>query len=232
MKKAESKEVTTQEDNRNYFTDYGSQAGGQSNIVGKLLKFSKGDYMAGADNDEVEEDTLVVVNMDSILVGWQRWQDNKPAEQLMGAISEGFQPARRADLGYDDEDKWEVDDQGKARDPWQFSNVALMRAIDAKGKGGELYTFATSSKGGIGAVGRLCVEYGKVMREKPDVWPAITLGVGSYVHPNKAYGRIKFPVFDVISWEKKSLFDDVDKAEDKKAERKASKPKALTSRRA
>ena len=79
MAKTESTEVTTQDDNRNYFVDYGQAAGGQSNIVGKLLKFSKGDYSAGADNDEVKEDTEVVVNMDSILVGWQRWFDAKPA---------------------------------------------------------------------------------------------------------------------------------------------------------
>src|ERR1039457_6256029 len=99
MKKAESTEVSTQEDNRNYFVDYGKAAGGQSNIVGKLLKFSKGDYTAGQDNDEVDEGTEVVVNMDSLLVGWQRWEDNKPAEQQMGAVTEGFQPPRRADLG-------------------------------------------------------------------------------------------------------------------------------------
>src|ERR1039457_6483148 len=112
FKKAESTEVTTQDDNRHtYFTDYGKAAGGQSNIVGKLLKFSKGDYTAGQDNDEVDEGTEAVVNMDARWVGWQRWEDNKPAEQQMGAVTEGFQPPRRADLGYDDEDKWEVDDQ-------------------------------------------------------------------------------------------------------------------------
>src|ERR1017187_1991958 len=228
MAKAESKEVSTQEDNRNYFVDYGQAAGGQSNIIGKLLKFSKGDYTAGADNDEVEEGTEVVVNMDSILVGWQRWSDNKPAEQLMGAVSAGFQAARRDTLGHDDEDKWEVDDQGKSRDPWQFSNLALMRGND---KVGELYTFTSSSKGGIGAIGRLCVEYGKVMREMPDAWPVITLGVDSYIHPNKSFGRIKFPVFKVVDWADKSLFHDVDKAEDKKAA-KGAMSKRLSSRKA
>ena len=145
----------------------------------------------------------------------------------MGAISAGFQPARRDTLGHDDEKKWEVDDQGKSRDPWQFANLALMRGND---KSGELYTFTTSSKGGIGAIGRLCAEYGKVMREMPDAWPVITLGVDSYMHPNKAYGRIKVPQFKVVGWADKSVFDDVGKVEDKKA--KPSNQKRLSSRKA
>lgn len=221
-----SKELTTEEDNRNYFTDYGKAAGGQSNIVGKLLRFTKGDYVAGQDNEDIDADTRVVVNMNSILVGWIRWEDNRPAEQLMGPVSEGFQPAPRSELGHDDKNRWEQDDKGTPRDPWQFSNLALMRS---EGKKGELYTFTSASKGGIGAVGRLCTAYGNEMRERSDEFPIITLGIDSYVHSNKAFGRIKFPVFNIVGWANKSVFDDVEPAEDKPVK---GKQKQLSSRRA
>ena len=40
---------------KNPFEDYGEQASGRSNIVGKLLKFSKGDWLAGQNNDEIAD---------------------------------------------------------------------------------------------------------------------------------------------------------------------------------
>ncbi len=38
------------------------------------------------------------------------------------------------------------------------------------------------------------------MRQHPDEWPIVELGVGSYAHSNKAYGRIKFPTFEIVGW--------------------------------
>ena len=187
--------VARKEDSANFFTEYGKVAGVQSNIIGKLLRFTKGEFVAGQDADEIPEGTKLVVNMDSVLTGWQRWEDARPAEQLMGPICEGFQPAKRSDLGFEEKSSWEVDQNGVARDPWQFANLALMKE---PGKKGELYTFTTSSKGGLGAIGRLCTEYGNEMREHDGEYPVIELGVGSYKHSN--YGKIQFPEFKITGW--------------------------------
>lgn len=188
----------------NYFQSYGDQVS-QKSIVGKLLKFSKGDFLCGEDNEEVEEGTRYVANMDELMVGWIRWSDNKPTDQIMGRVSEGYQPAKRNALGDDDKSKWEIDEQGRERDPWQFSNYLILKT---PGEAGEdaLFTFTTSSRGGLNAIGELCKAYGKAMRQRPDELPIISLGVGSYQHSNKAFGRIKFPIFEVVGWAPRGEF--------------------------
>jgi len=186
----------------NPYSQYGEQAS-QRNIVGKLLKFSKGDYTAGENNDEIPVGTELIANMESLAVGWMKWADNKPEEQIMGLVKDAFQPPKRKDLDATDESDWEIDETGKPRDPWQFSNQLVLKV---PGEGGQVYTFATSSRGGINAIGELCKIYGKAMRSKPNDFPVIILRVGSYMHSVKAYGRIKFPVFDVKTWASKAEF--------------------------
>ena len=63
-----------------------------------------------------------------------------------------------------------------------------------------LFTFSTNSKGGLGAVGRLSSDYGKHIKLKPNDMPVIRLESDSYIHPNKKYGEIRFPVFQIIKW--------------------------------
>src|SRR5580765_8197501 len=92
----------------NYFAAYGEQVS-QKSIVGQLLKFSKGDYLVGEDNDEVPLGTRYIVNMDELLVGWIRWSENRPTDQVMGKVSDGYQPPRRNELGDNDKAQWETD---------------------------------------------------------------------------------------------------------------------------
>lgn len=207
----------------NYFQSYGDQVS-QKSIVGKLLKFSKGDYLVGEDNEEVEEGTKYVANMDELMVGWIRWQDSKPTDQIMGRVAEGYQPQRRNELGDNDKAQWEIDEQGHERDPWQFSNYLIMKKPGENGDDA-LFTFTTSSRGGLNAIGELCKTYGKEMRQRPDEFPIIALEVGSYQHSNKAYGRIKFPIFKVVGWAKKSEFADIDQAGSEQPESEAAPAK-------
>jgi hypothetical protein len=71
----------------NPFADY-ADAAQSTSIVGKLLKFSKGDWFAGKDEDEMKDGTAFVANMAELMTGWQRWEDNKPTEQRMGKVME------------------------------------------------------------------------------------------------------------------------------------------------
>jgi len=204
----------------NPFTAYGEQAS-QKSIVGKLLKFSKGDFLAGQDEDEVPAGTEFVANMDELLAGWIRWEENKPTDQIMGKVSDGYQPPRRNELGDTDKTQWEVDAQGKERDPWQFSNYLLLKGT---GDDSELYTFTASSKGGLNALGDLCKAYGKALAQRPNEYPVISVGVSSYNHPNKEYGRIKVPTFTICGWASKSVFEEA--VEDAPVEAPAKKAKA------
>jgi len=187
----------------NPFTAYGEQAS-QKSIVGSLLKFSKGDFLAGQEEEEVPVGTTFIANMDELLAGWIRWESNRPTDQIMGKVSDGYQAPRRSELGDRDDTDWEVDNNGKPRDPWQFSNYLLL-----KGDGdGELYTFTTSSKGGLNALGDLCKAYGKAMAQRPNEYPVIAVGVDSYDHPNRSFGRIKVPTFKITGWVSKAVFAD------------------------
>lgn len=185
----------------NYFQSYGDQVS-QRSIVGQLLKFSKGDYLIGQDNEDMKEGTQLVANMDELMVGWLRWEDNKPTDQIMGRVTDGYQPPRRNELGDDDKSKWEIDNDGHEKDPWQFSNYLIMKSVE----GDEIYTFTTSSKGGLSAIGELCKTYGKAMRQRPAEFPIVSLGVDSYQHSNKAFGRIKVPLLTVVGWASKAEF--------------------------
>lgn len=188
----------------NYFEAYGAQAS-QNTLVGQLLKFSKGDWLAGQGNTELKPGTKLVALMDQLQIGWVKWEDNKPTEQLMGLVIEGYKPMHRKDLGDLDESLWEVDMQGKPRDPWQRTNYLVLRDVGVEDVTDEdrMYTFTTSSKGGIGAVVKLCNSYGKAMRQHPDEYPVVELKVDSYAHPIKEYGRIKTPVLELVGWEAK-----------------------------
>lgn len=187
----------------NFFESYGEQVN-QKTIVGTLLKFSKGDYTAGESNEDIPIGTKFIAHMDQLLVGWIRWENSKPTDQLMGAVVKGFQAAKRSTLGDDDQSQWEVDNNGKARDPWQYSNYIVLEDPDSAGS---LYTFATSSRGGINAIGDLSLSYGKIMRTKGNEWPIIAIGVDSYVHSDRSYGRIKVPTFKIVGWAAKSAGD-------------------------
>lgn len=209
----------------NYFEQYGSIAA-QSAITGTLIKFSKGDWLMGQDDEQLEPGTQFTAVMSQLTVGWIKWVDSKPAEQIMGKVAEGYQPPRRKELGDLDDTEWEVDSNGRPRDPWQFSNHLVLRKVGTDGSDEEdLYTFATSSRGGINAIGELCKAYGKQFRQKSDQYPIIELGVDSYVHSNKEYGRIKTPVLTLVDWEAITP-DQKSKAPAKKAAAKEPEKKA------
>jgi hypothetical protein len=211
------------------FEQYGNEIS-QRNIVGDLLKFSKGDWLRGQEGEEVPIGTQLIVNMDELLHGWIRWEDQKPAEQRMGRLVDGFKPPKRGELGHgypeleegqdpivDEDDpridrsEWELDDTTKApRDPWQFSYYIVMKDPKEEDPMEGIFTFASSSSGGRGAIGDLCKVYGRKRREGyHNHYPIVALKVGSYKHSKKEYGRIKVPVFQLAGWAAKTKFGDL-----------------------
>jgi hypothetical protein len=179
----------------NAWETYGNAATARR-FVGDLLKFSKGEFLAGVDGFEVPIGTELAAVMDSLITGWVRWRDGAVTDERTGPFP-SYQPPQRHELADTDEDTWELDDQGQARDPWVFTNRVVMVGTDDDES---LFTFTTSSRGGLSAVGELAKAYGHRLHEHPDEYPIIRLGVDSYRHRNRSFGRIKFPVFEVIDW--------------------------------
>ena len=180
-------------EDQNPYTAYGKQAaGGAHNII----KFRKGRFFYGRDDIEIPLGTRLIANMPGAKVGWVRWQDGRPTDEIMVLIGDGVAPARRNELGDDDRGLWETDDHGDPKDPWQFSNHLPLKGPET----GEEFLFATSTRGGIGAVGLLTTAYGVAYRQKPGKLPVVELQADDYPHSNKAIGRVDYPIFDLIDW--------------------------------
>jgi hypothetical protein len=200
--KASSSEMTTYE--KNVYEAY-ADAVDRNRIVGELLKFSKGEWLAGRDGVEVREGTEFVAACHLFEIGWIRWYDGKPTESRMGRLGEGFVAERRVDLGDHNQDEWEFDERSnKPRDPWQASNVLFLMTLEDH----QIFTYPSSSKGGIAALGKLMGAYGKHVRQKPDELPIVAIGVDSYRHPDKTLGKIFTPTLPVVGWAKRKAFDD------------------------
>ena len=91
---------------------------------------------------------------------------------------------------------------GKPRDPWQFLNYLPMMDDD-----GKLFTFTTSSRGGINTI----VRFGKVVT--PLTASVIRTSIRSSRSASartstrtKEYGRIKYPEFIPAGYEPKAKF--------------------------
>jgi hypothetical protein len=184
--------ITTQQQQQLDFYEAYARAAILTEVEGTLLKFAKGDYLA--DGKAVPAGTRVIARMNTLQVGWIKWVDLRPADSRMGYVDRGFVLPRRHQLGDTDEASWDTDDRGEPRDPWAFTN----NIVFVEEKRGQVFTFSTSSRGGITAMANLSRAYSR--GRKPGHWPIITLSVDAYEHPDRTFGRIKFPVFNIVGW--------------------------------
>lgn len=171
------------------FSSYGAKVG----LRGTFLTFKNGEYLAGQDAKEIGAGTRMAANMNGLRVGWRRWYGDQLTDDRTELLIEQRAAEPRNALGDDDPALWEKDKDGKPRDPWQLTNI--LELVDAEG---ETYIYATGAKGGIGAIGKLCKEYGKLYRQKPGQVPIVELGRDFYMH--KEFGKTYFPVFSVVGW--------------------------------
>lgn len=172
------------------FAAYGQEAA----QGGAFLKFSKGEWLLGQNDEEVTLGRKLVASMEDMSIGWIRWDDGKPAERRLGLLSQGFKAEPRDQLGYTDQSLWDTDENNKPKDPWNFTNEIPM----ADPETGEQMTFSASSKGGIGCIGNLCKAYGRERAARAGLVPVLELGRDSYMHP--IYKKTYVPVLTIVSW--------------------------------
>ena len=128
-------------DDYNPYAAYGEQAtGGARNII----KFRKGRFFYGQDDIEIPLGTRMIANMAEAKVGWVRWWDGRPTDEVMVLIGDGVAPPRRGELGDDDRARWETGDRRDPRDPWQFTNHLPLKGPET----GDGFLFATNTRGG------------------------------------------------------------------------------------
>ena len=195
--KVQNEQVPTVPESRNVFEAVGSAMTQGSVIIGDVLKFSKGDWLAGPDGEEINAETELVAVVPGTVHGWLRWENMRPVEQIMGSLVEGFVPPARSMLGHSDQSAWETNAAGKPRDPWQTTIYMPMVSLDAA----TIFTFTTGSDGGRRyAVGPLCKEYGGHIRQHPDELPIVKLHQDSYAHSDRSIGRVKYPELPIVRW--------------------------------
>src|SRR5262245_31905623 len=135
----------------NFFELY-AQSISRANFIGDLLTFSRyGEYLAGRDKVQIPLGTKVVVHVPTTMAGFIKWQDNRPVEYRMGLIADGFTPPKRSELGDLDKTLWDSYEDGRDKDPWQFTNQVVMTNPETN----EIFTFSTSSKTGLSAFGEV-----------------------------------------------------------------------------
>jgi hypothetical protein len=184
----------TQSTVRDPYAAYGDEVAARP-FQGDLLRYTKhGEYKAGQDQVKVPEGTKMLAYLPSLKRGYVKWHDSMPVATVMGLVSEGYQPPPREELGDLDEDEWELLND-RPIDPWQVTNHLVMCDVE-----GNIYTFVSSSKGGLSAVGELSKAYAMRRRMKPDEIPVIELQGRSYIH--KDYGETFAPQFKIIGWTK------------------------------
>ena len=157
---------------------------------GKILKFVKGEWQVG--EDTVAEGTEFIAYIDELARAWIKFEDQSVTDRRIVKIAMGQPPARK-ELGDTDASDWEAGEDGKPRDPWVMQWLLPMSLVSAEG---DLTVFATSSKGGIGAIGTLCQVYGRSPRN--GLLPIVALKCASYKHPQ--YGKVLKPDLPIVRW--------------------------------
>jgi len=205
-----------------YFERYGQAASGRK-FVGDLLRFDKGgaSYVAGQECREIKLGTRMIVYMPSLRLGYLRWEDAHPIEGPSGLLVDGFVlPPRDTLDNTPDESLWEKDEEGNPVNPWLLSNDLVMYDPQT----GQFYTFVTTTRGGLGAIGELSKEYAHHIRQHPGELPSVLLKGGSYLHRKRSRGRIHYPIFGDIQWVAAKDLSALDGAEQQQIEQDQNLP--------
>lgn len=196
----------------NPYSAYAAEASTRT-IVGTLLKFAKGEWTKGQNDNVVPLGTKFVADMRNVMVGWIRWENKKPVEHRIGRIADNYRPEARPSLGYNDKSQWEIDEKSdKANDPWQQTSLLFLMSQESG-----IFTWSPSSAGGRNAVIKLCGAYGKLFRQHPGHLPVMEIGTDSYRHAE--YGKTFVPEMRIVGWYDEAKFDEAMNAEE--AETKA-----------
>jgi len=158
-----------------------------------FLKYVKGVFVFGIDEDGLALGTELVPNLTEAKIGWLKWKDGEVVEERMFPWATGH--PYREDLGDLDQDLWDVDDDDKAIDPW--SETATLPFKNPRT--GEEFTFSTSSGGGRQAVAKLIYAWRHGVTQGKSGLPVVSLGSDTYKH--KKFGPVHFPVFKIVRWE-------------------------------
>jgi hypothetical protein len=170
-----------------------------------ILKMDKtGHWVFGADQTEVEDDSLWAINPFSFVHGFIAWGDGEVLGEKMASVS---QPLPELDEA-----------PPQAKKGWESQVGMSLKCISGDDKGMEA-RYTTTSVGGKRSVQTLAVALAdQVDKDQTKPVAVVRLKKDHYAH--KSYGKIYTPVFEIVEW----ISMDAETA-DVKVEEEAEQPK-------
>lgn len=150
-----------------------------------ILKMDKtGHWVFGAEQEEVEDDSLWAVNPFSFLHGFIAWGEGEVLGEKMVPVTQPLPEVDAAPPG--------------AKRGWEPQVGFSLKCISGQDEGMEA-RYTTTSVGGKRAVQALAVEIASaVEKDQTKPVPVVRLKKDHYQH--RSYGRVFTPVFDVQKW--------------------------------
>ena len=160
-----------------------NEVGASANMV--ILKMDKtGHWVFGADQTEVEDDSLWAVNPFSFVHGYICWGDGEVLAEKMVGVAEPLPELEPAPAA--------------SKRGWEMQVGMTLACTDGEDEGMQA-RYSTTSVGGKKAVQALAIAIAdQVEKNEAKPVPLVRLKKEHYQH--KSYGRIYTPVFDIVDW--------------------------------
>ena len=160
-----------------------TDVGGAGGMV--ILKMDKtGHWVFGADQEEVESDSVWAVNPFSFVHGYIAWGDGQVLAEKMASVAEPLPETGPAPAG--------------AERGWEMQVGMTLACTNGEDEGMQARYTATSV-GGKKAVQALAIAIAEqVDKDQDNPVPIVRLRKEHYQH--KSYGRIFTPIFEVVKW--------------------------------
>jgi hypothetical protein len=149
-------------------------------IVGRAVRFRKGHYILGRDEEDLLSITVCAYRFAS---AWQKWHSHR----LIACIIE--RPGTYFPRSLD-----EIDDVDGGPGEWQLTAFLYLRNL----KSGGDFTLTASSFGGRRAVETLVKQVRNMRYLHPGCLPIVRLDAGTF--RSQTYGEIQCPKLTVIRW--------------------------------
>jgi hypothetical protein len=160
-----------------------NEVGGSGNMV--ILKMDKtGHWVFGADQDEVEDDSLWAVNPFSFVHGYICWGDGEVLAEKMVGVAEPLPELEPAPTA--------------SKRGWEMQVGMTLACTNGEDEGTQA-RYSATSVGGKKALQALAITIAEqVDKDQDNPVPIVRLRKEHYNH--KSYGKIFTPVFDVVKW--------------------------------
>lgn len=163
------------------YEEYASSAQPQ-NV--QYLKFAKGEFLYGMEENSVEPDERFVANMESVKRGFICWGNKQVLGEEMAPVSSGHRITKASLPDHSDQDG-----------EWAEQTSIEFTALEDN----ELMLFKTSSFGGRASVGALTKAFiDRIKSGEKACVPVVEMHSSYYKH--KEYGRVYTPEFKIVDW--------------------------------